>query len=173
MKLKITDAAGTEVREISGTVLANSNKAGIQSACWDLRVQPNPAPPPAAGGGGAGQAGLARRAGRCGRSGRCAAPEPPAASPFGAGCPVGGGRRWRRRLRRRRRNLTGPFVLAGVYTVSLVVDGKTIETKPLRVDDDPEVVLTAVERKQMFDMAMEMHDTAAAADRSRRRRTRR
>ena len=49
VKLKITDAAGREVREISGTVLANSNKAGIQSACWDLRVQPLPTP---AGGGG-------------------------------------------------------------------------------------------------------------------------
>ena len=47
VKLKITDAAGREVREISGPVLANSNKAGMQSACWDLRVQPAPA---AAGG---------------------------------------------------------------------------------------------------------------------------
>ena len=47
VKLRITDAAGREIREISGPVLANSNKAGIQSACWDLRVQPNPAPPPA------------------------------------------------------------------------------------------------------------------------------
>ncbi len=47
VKLKITDAAGREVREIAGTPLANSNKAGIQMACWDLRVQPNPAPPPA------------------------------------------------------------------------------------------------------------------------------
>ncbi len=48
VKLKITDAAGREVREISGQVLANSNKPGIQSACWDLRVQPVPpanAPP--------------------------------------------------------------------------------------------------------------------------------
>ena len=30
VKLKITDAAGREVRDISGTPLANSNKAGIQ-----------------------------------------------------------------------------------------------------------------------------------------------
>ena len=30
VKLKITDAAGREVREISGTPLANSNKPGIQ-----------------------------------------------------------------------------------------------------------------------------------------------
>ena len=46
VKLKITDAAGREIRELSGPPLANSNKAGMQAACWDLRVQPNPAPPP-------------------------------------------------------------------------------------------------------------------------------
>ena len=40
--LRITDAAGRQVREISGQVLAASNKAGIQAACWDLRVQPLP-----------------------------------------------------------------------------------------------------------------------------------
>ena len=50
VKLKITDAAGREVREISGTILANSGKAGMQSACWDLRVQPVPAPAAGAGG---------------------------------------------------------------------------------------------------------------------------
>ncbi len=44
VQLKIADAGGKEVREISGAVLANSNRAGIQSACWDLRVQPAPAP---------------------------------------------------------------------------------------------------------------------------------
>jgi hypothetical protein len=54
-------------------------------------------------------------------------------------------------------NVNGPFVIGGVYTVALVVDGKTVETKPLRVNDDPEVVLTSVERKRMFDQAMEIH----------------
>ena len=73
VKLKITDAAGREVREIFGTPLANSNKAGIQSACWDLRVQPNPAPPPAEGRrGGAGRAGGAGQAGGAGRAGETA-----------------------------------------------------------------------------------------------------
>jgi photosystem II stability/assembly factor-like uncharacterized protein len=154
VKLKITDAAGREVREISGTPLANSNKAGIQSACWDLRVQPNPAPPAADGRrGGAGRAGGAGQAGRAGGEG---APEPPATSPFGAGCPVvttggggggfGGGP-----------NLNGPYVIGGVYTVSLIVDGKTIDSKPVRVNEDPEVILTAVERKRMFEQAMEIH----------------
>ena len=51
----------------------------------------------------------------------------------------------------------GPFVLAGTYRIALVVDGKTVDTKTLRVTDDPEVLLTSVERKRMFDMAMEMH----------------
>jgi hypothetical protein len=50
----------------------------------------------------------------------------------------------------------GPFVLAGSYKVSLIVDGKTIDTKTLRVNDDPEVNLTSVEKKRMFDEAMEM-----------------
>jgi hypothetical protein len=49
-------------------------------------------------------------------------------------------------------------VLGGTYTVSLVVDGKTVDSKPLRVAPDPEVVLTEAERKKMFDMAMEMHE---------------
>jgi len=49
-------------------------------------------------------------------------------------------------------------VLPGVYNISLVVDGKTVETKPLKVAADPEVALTPVERQRMFDMAMEMHD---------------
>src|SRR5439155_16047519 len=58
VRLKIADAAGRDVREISGSVLAKSNTPGIQTACWDLRVQPAPAPPPAAGGrGGRGSAG--------------------------------------------------------------------------------------------------------------------
>src|SRR4030095_7978895 len=32
-----------------------------------------------------------------------------------------------------------------------------VDTKPLRVNDDPEVALTSVERKRMYDMAMELH----------------
>ena len=46
----------------------------------------------------------------------------------------------------------------GSYNVALVVDGKTVETKPLRVAGDPEVALTEAQRKQLYDMAMEMHE---------------
>src|SRR5688500_397322 len=132
--LRITDAAGRAVREISGPVLANSNKAGIQSACWDLRVQPVPAPAAGArrGGDAAGRGGAAAAPG-----GRGAAPNTPP-NPCGAGCGgggvgaggLGGG------------GTHGPYVLPGVYGVSQVVDGKPIETRPLLVMADPEVSLT-------------------------------
>jgi photosystem II stability/assembly factor-like uncharacterized protein len=152
VKLKITDASGHEVREISGTVLANSGKAGLQSACWDLRVQPVPAPAGAQGGfggrQGAGGGGAAAGGGRGGQ---------PTQSPFGAGCATGGGGFGGFGGFGGGAN-PGPYVLAGVYNVSLVVDGKTVDTKPLRVADDPEVVLTSVERKKLFDMAMELHE---------------
>ena len=38
------------------------------------------------------------------------------------------------------------------------MDGKTIDTKPLKVVADPDVALTVIERKKLYDMAMEMHD---------------
>ena len=145
--------------------LANYNKAGIQSACWDLRVQPNPV---SASGGRAGQAGqVGQEAGRAGGAGTVGrspfdqAPgwRRPSLRPSArsvardARSPT---RRWRR-IRRRREPERTAAVIGGVYTVSLIVDGKTIESKPLRVNEDPEVVLTAVERKRMYDQAMEIH----------------
>jgi hypothetical protein len=143
VKLKITDAAGREVREISGDVLAKSKAVGIQSACWDLRVQPAPAPPPQAG------------------RGQAAGATPPAApaieqTGFGAGCTApatgGGGGFGGGGVA-----TAGPYVIGGVYNVALIVDGKTVDTKPLRVNDDPEVILTSTERKKNFDLAMELH----------------
>jgi hypothetical protein len=45
-----------------------------------------------------------------------------------------------------------------MYTVALMVDGKTVDSKPLRVTGDPEIVLTDAERRKLFDMAMELHE---------------
>jgi len=160
VKLKITDAAGKDVREISGQVLASSNKPGMQTACWDLRVQPLPAAAADAGGrGGRGGGGGGASAGSgqaAGEGGGGRGPGGPAVqNPFGAGCSSGGrgggGRGGGG-------GDAGPMVLAGTYTVALVVDGKTIESKPLKVTLDPEVALSELERKKMFDMAMEMHE---------------
>jgi hypothetical protein len=161
VKLRVTDAAGRELREISGQVLANSNKPGIQTACWDLRVQPIPAAP--GRGAGAGQRGGGERGGEQNQNpANPANPATPAnqnqnqqTSPFGAGCPVenaggGGGFGFGN-------NTAGPYVPAGNYKVELIVDGKTVDSKTLRVNDDPEVILTSAERKRQYDMAMEMH----------------
>jgi photosystem II stability/assembly factor-like uncharacterized protein len=166
VKLTIADAAGRVVREISGPVLANSNKAGMQSACWDLRVQPAPAPLPAAGRGRGAQAVTSTPGGsNVGTTGESPAQPAQAAqgaagtetpSPFGAGCTApagqGGGGFGGGGL-----TTAGPLVIGGVYTVALVVGGKTVETRPLRVTDDPEVALTSAERKRMFDQAIEIH----------------
>src|SRR6185295_14021827 len=140
-----TDAAGREIREIAGDVLAKSNTAGIQSACWDLRVQPAPAPPPVPTAAGRGQAAAATPpatpAPEIGAGAGC---NQPAAGGGGGGFGGGGG-------------TAGPYVIGGVYNVALVVDGKTVDTKPLRVNDDPEVILTQIERKRQYDQAMEIH----------------
>jgi hypothetical protein len=159
IKLRVVDAAGREVREISSQVLANVNKAGIQSACWDLRVQPGPtAAFAAAGAGGRGGEQAGGRGGEQGGRQGGPAGQQPTQNPFGAGCGGGGGAGGGGGFGGFGGGNAGPFVLPGTYTVELIVDGKTADSKPLRVAADPEVVLTAVERKRMFDMAMEMHD---------------
>jgi hypothetical protein len=146
--LRITDATGREVREISGQVLENSGKAGIQSACWDLRVQPVPNPDLGQGGGRQGRQGGPPLAGS-GEAGQDPAQQPVR---FGAGCTGGGAGFGGGRV-----GTPGPLVLPGTYAVELVVDGKPAGTKPLRVIADPEVVLTQAERKKLYDMAMELH----------------
>jgi photosystem II stability/assembly factor-like uncharacterized protein len=143
--LKISDATGREIREISGPVLANSTKAGLQSACWDLRVQPVPNPDlggpqggrQGGGGGGGQQANQPVR--------------------FGAGCAGGGGGFGGGGFGGGGGGNPGPWVLAGNYTVALLVDGKSVGTKTLRVMGDPEVVLTEAERKRLYDMSIELH----------------
>ncbi|HET7617819.1 MAG TPA: hypothetical protein VFK20_04860 [Vicinamibacterales bacterium] len=145
VELKITDATGHDVRQIGSDVLAKSTGAGIHAACWDLRVEPVPMP--------------ARPENARGSRGAGAANETDdddePASPFGAGCDSGGGGGFGRGGNAR--TSPGPWVLPGVYSIALVVDGRTIDTKPLRVTADPEVALTQAERKKMFDMAMELH----------------
>jgi photosystem II stability/assembly factor-like uncharacterized protein len=171
VKLKVADATGREIREISGPVFAKSSTPGIQSACWDLRVQPAPAPPEqgrGTGGRGSGAAQASPSTAAPSTATTTAEERPPASgapgggsapaqevSPFGAGCstPAGQGGGFGGPVV----TVNGPLVIGGVYNVSLVVDGKAVDTRPLRVNDDPEVVLTSVERKRMFDMAMEIH----------------
>jgi hypothetical protein len=117
--LRIRDAAGTQVRELSGTELRSARNAGINRVYWDLRYQPLP---PAAGGQGGG--------------------------PGGGGGGGGGGGAGAN---------NGPFVLPGAYNVTLVVGGKEIATKPLRVIGDTAVKMTDAERKTWHDTALALH----------------
>jgi hypothetical protein len=48
--------------------------------------------------------------------------------------------------------------MAGSYNVSLMVDGKAVDTKPMRVVLDPANQMTEMQRRRYFDTAMELHD---------------
>lgn len=135
--LRITDESGRQVREISGAMLTGANKAGLNTACWDMRLQPVPSAAPAVSPSPTPQGGTP-------------------SSPFGAGCGgafggVGGGRGG---------GITplGPFVLPGTYNVTLVVDGTPVETQPLKVIADAQVALSDADRKMLFDRASELHE---------------
>jgi hypothetical protein len=52
----------------------------------------------------------------------------------------------------------GPLVLPGTYNVSLVIDGKTVDTKPIRVIPDPDSLLTDLQRRRYYDTVMDLHE---------------
>ena len=80
------------------------------------------------------------------------------------GCGAGGGGGWR--LRRRRRRQPGTDASSAAPTPwRWSSTARRSRRKPLRVVGDPEVVLTEAQRKQLFDMAMEMHDLQKRAHR--------
>lgn len=120
--LRIRDAAGTQVREITGNDLRDALGAGINRVYWDMRHQPlaNPPGPPGGGGGGGGG--------------------------FG-----GGANR-------------GPNVMPGDYRVTLVVDGKDLATKTVRVSGDKDMPMTDGERKTWHDTALGLHELQGVAN---------
>ena len=138
LAIRISDASGQTVRELTGRDLDGANKAGINMACWDLRVQPAPevAPVPAP----------------------TTNAQP---SPFGVGCSTGGGGFGGFGGG----GTAGPFVLPGTYQVSLIVNGQSVETQPLKVIADPEVELTETERASLFARASELHAMHVEASR--------
>lgn len=48
--------------------------------------------------------------------------------------------------------------MPGTYSVSLMVDGKSVDTRPMRVVSDPAVQMTDLQRRRYFDTVMELHD---------------
>ncbi|MSO49173.1 MAG: hypothetical protein EXQ49_04625 [Acidobacteria bacterium] len=154
LSLKITDALGKDVRTIA--IPAARNVAGIQSVCWDMRVDsaPTVVTPPGGGSPGGGRQGGGPGGGRAGGGG--AVPGVPAPQPAsgvdptnpcgGGGGGFGGGGANQ-----------GPLVLPGTFNVALLVDGKSVGTKPMRVVLDPANQLSDVQRKRYYDMVMDLH----------------
>ncbi|MDQ8168228.1 MAG: hypothetical protein P3C09_10770 [Gemmatimonadota bacterium] len=163
--LRISDASGAMVRELA--IPAAKNVAGIQTVCWDQRVEPIRESAPAGGPPAGGAAAGGPPGGGAGGGGRGPIPgmpvplptigylpENPCAAAGGAG---GGG------FGRGGGNAAqGPLVLPGTYTVALVVDGKTVESKPLTIVMDPQVQFTAAQRVAYNALATELHSAQQA-----------
>jgi hypothetical protein len=147
LALRIADTGGSVVRTID--IPASRNEPGIQSVCWDYRVDPIAVE---AGDGGREGGGRGGRGGRGGGGGRGAAvpgvpqPLPPAGFRPTNPCAGGGGG-----------GVQGPWVLPGSYNVSLMVDGQAVGTKPMSVMLDPANPLTDAQRRRYFDVAMDLH----------------
>jgi photosystem II stability/assembly factor-like uncharacterized protein len=157
--LRISDAAGARVRDIA--IPAARNQAGIHTVCWDMRVDPISA---------AGNAGAGRGGGGGGGGGGGAAPAPGSVVPGlptplpvsgympenpcggGGGGAGGGGRGGGGGAG------AGPHVMPGMYTVELMVDGRSVERKPMRVIMDPEVRFTEATRRRYNAIVMDLHD---------------
>jgi hypothetical protein len=163
-KIKITDATGREVREL--TIPANKNAAGIQTICWDMRVAPlgwrrgGRRDSPGAGGGQGTRRPGRWRAGRSGRVSRACrlrsreavltrsirAAEVPGGGGGGGGFGGGGG------------GNNGPLVYPGTYTVALTIGGKVVDSKPMQGVRGSVSTDVAVEAKRYYDVAMDLHD---------------
>jgi photosystem II stability/assembly factor-like uncharacterized protein len=161
VKLTIADATGKTLRSLALT--GDRLDPGIQTTCWDMRVEPIVEAAGGAGGGrgpGAGGAGGGRgRAGAGGGGEYSPLPQPePGLSAENVCGGATGGRGGGGGGRGGGAPTEGPLVPAGTYTVTLVVDGKTIESKPLKVVMDPAVQMTDAQQKRYFDMVMELHD---------------
>jgi photosystem II stability/assembly factor-like uncharacterized protein len=162
VKLKVTDALGKDVREV--TLTGNKLQPGIQTGCWDMRVEPIPASTAAGAAAAGARGGAAAGGAAAGRGARGPVipgipqpqPEPgympmnPCGGAAGArgggfGGLGGGGN-------------AGPYVLPGTYNVALMVEGKVIEAKPIKIVADPEIQMTDVQRKRYYDVQMDLHD---------------
>ena len=157
VKLAIADANGKAVRQLSVP-----GGAGIRTACWDLRVDPIAGAPGAGSARGAGGAGGAGGGG--GRGGPPTIPESGPNAGFanicggggrggGGGFGGGGGA-----------NTAGPYVPPGTYNVSLIINGATVDTKPMRVVSDPAQTMSDAQQKKYFDAAMDLHELQRRGD---------
>ncbi len=150
LKLRITDATGTTVREIA--VPGNRNQPGIQMACWDLRVEPIPVETvPAGGRGGGGGRGTGARA-------VPGVPEPEPSPGYLAENPCGEAAGVGTAGTTFAAPHLGPYVPPGTYRVALVSGGTTLDTKTMRIIGDPAVQITDAQRKRHDAVVTDLHN---------------
>ncbi len=141
--LRVSDAAGKTIRIIA--IPAAKAQPGIQSACWDLRIEPITAPADSAAASRGARGGVGGRGGRGGTPAAPGVPQPvPAAynaanpcvvaSDSSAGRGQGGGGFGGGGL-----GGPGPSVMPGTYTVALTSGGKVLDSKALKLSFDPAV----------------------------------
>jgi len=158
-KFRISDASGKTVREL--TAAARQLQPGLQTMCWDMRMEPLS--------GDSAAAGAAGRAGGGGGRGRSAAgpavpgvPVPPNAPGYlpvdpctgeapGSGNGPFGGNAVAANL--------APHVVPGTYTVALVSGGKTLDSKPIKVIMDPGIpAFTADAHRRWNEVILDLQD---------------
>ena len=144
LSLRISDARGKTIREL--TAPESRREPGIRTLCWDMRYEPIETPQSAAGPGRS-----------CRRRARWWIPRRDSRSsntprrgriPAGRCVPgrVASGAN------------AGPYVTPGTYNVALLVNGTTVDTKPIHIVMDPAVDLTGVERMAYDDMLLSLHE---------------
>lgn len=162
-RLRIADGSGRVVRELA--IPASRNAAGLQTMCWDQRVEPI-APLPVRRTGGQGGAGA--QGGPGGRQRpipgvpealppvgyKAASPCPPPDTTAAGGGGPGGGFGFGAAAQ-----YQGPLVVPGTYTVSLVAGGRVLDAKPLRLTMDPAVQLTGGDRARYNAIVADLHES--------------
>jgi hypothetical protein len=136
LKFRITDGAGKFVRELDA--VSRQMQPGIQTICWDMRVEPLTGDEAAAAGGRAGGGGRGGRGGTPAVPGVPVSPNAPGYLPMNpcTGEPSGGSERVAGGGGAAPANI-GPQVVPGSYNVALVSGGKTLDTKSIKVIMDP------------------------------------
>ncbi|MBA3885768.1 MAG: hypothetical protein H0X67_08545 [Acidobacteria bacterium] len=142
VRLTIRDSGGNVVRQIGSDEMPGTD-AGIRRIVWNLRHQPLPEP-----------AALRR--------------------PDGVAAFFSGNQKrahsYRQIDRQELNSLYGPFVLPGLYRVTLTVDGRDVEVRGLTVNPDPLIPISEGERRAWRDATLDVHDLQrvahAASDRT-------
>jgi hypothetical protein len=160
LSLRVSDAQGKTIREV--TAPESRRQAGIRALCWDMRYEPieaaqSAAATPEGGAAGGAPGGFGRGGGGAEIPGVPTPLSDPGYLPVnpcdlsggeagggGFGGFGGGGN-------------AGPYVTPGLYNVSLIVNGNTVDTKPMEIIKDPAIELSGVERVAYDEMLLGLH----------------